>query len=372
MKVVLSGGGTGGHIYPALAMAKEIKKQVPDVQFLYIGSKKGLEKGIVEKAGFPFVDIEITGFKRKLSFDNVKTILRFLKGVQKSKKYLREFQPDMVVGTGGYVCGPVLYAASKEKIPTMVHEQNVIPGLTNQFLSRFVDVVAISFEGARSYFTRAKRIELTGNPRATEVVNANPNNGFRALEISPNKKIVLFVGGSRGAKAINEGFLEILSSLKQYVDYHFVYVTGEVHYDNVQKEIKVRGMDINEFSNVSIFPFLYNMPEILAATSVIVSRAGASTLAEITALGVPAILIPSPYVTNNHQEKNAKWLEEQGAAKMIREKELNGGTLLEAILTLMENQNREKVVHASKLIGQPDAAMRIVTIMKDLIRHHRK
>jgi len=371
MKIVLSGGGTGGHIYPALAMAKEIKKQVPDAQFLYIGSKRGLEKGIVEKAGIPFLDIEITGFKRKISFENVKTILRFLKGVQKSKKYLRKFQPDMVIGTGGYVCGPVLYAASKEKIPTMVHEQNVIPGLTNQFLSRFVDVVAISFEGARQYFTRAKKIELTGNPRATEVINANPSNGFNALEISTNKKIVLFVGGSRGAKAINDGFLELLSSLEEYENYHFVYVTGEVHFENVQKEIEKRGFDLDLITNVSIFPFLYNMPEILAATSVIVSRAGASTLAEITALGVPAILIPSPYVTNNHQEKNAKWLEEQGAAKMIREKDLNGEVLLSAIETLMENGNREKVVHASKLIGQPDAAMRIVTIVKQLIENHK-
>ncbi|TCS84413.1 undecaprenyldiphospho-muramoylpentapeptide beta-N-acetylglucosaminyltransferase [Tepidibacillus fermentans] len=367
MKVVLSGGGTGGHIYPALAMAKEIKKQVPNAEFLYIGSKKGLEKGIVEKAGFSFVEIEITGFKRKLSFDNVKTILRFLKGVQTSKKYLREFQPDIVIGTGGYVCGPVLYAASKEKIPTIIHEQNVIPGLTNQFLSRFVDVVAISFEGARPYFSNAKRIELTGNPRATEVVNANPMNGFQALGISPSKRIILFVGGSRGAKAINESFLEVLPSLTQYEDYHFVYVTGEVHYENIQKEIKNRGIDLNQYSNVSIFPFLYNMPEILAATSLIVSRAGASTLAEITALGVPAILIPSPYVTNNHQEKNAKWLEEQGAAKMIREKELNGQLLLETILEMMNEQNREKVVHASKMIGQPDAAGRMVSIMKTLL-----
>ncbi|MFV9509986.1 undecaprenyldiphospho-muramoylpentapeptide beta-N-acetylglucosaminyltransferase [Tepidibacillus sp. LV47] len=368
MKVVLSGGGTGGHIYPALAIAKEIKKQIPNAEFLYIGSKKGLEKGIVGKTGIPFVDIEITGFKRKLSFENVKTIVKFLKGIKTAKKYLREFQPDVVIGTGGYVCGPVLYAASKEKIPTIIHEQNVIPGLTNQFLSRYVDVVAISFEGAREHFSHAKRIELTGNPRATEVVNANPMNGFQSLGISPNKKIILFVGGSRGANAINECFLEILPLLGQYQNYHFVYVTGEVHYEHIRREIKNREIDLKDYSNVSIFPYLYNMPEILAATSLIVSRAGASTLAEITALGVPAILIPSPYVTNNHQEKNAKWLEEQGAAKMIREKELNGQILMQTILEMMDEQNRTKVVHASKLIGQPDAARRIVLIMKSLIQ----
>ena len=367
MKVVLSGGGTGGHIYPALAMAREIKKQNPHAEFLYIGSKRGLERELVGKAGIPFKDIEITGFKRKLSFENFKTILRFLKGVQQSKKYIRDFQPDVVIGTGGYVCGPVLYAASKEKIPTMVHEQNVIPGLTNKFLARFVDVVAISFEGARPFFAQAKKVVLTGNPRATEVVNANPMNGYKTLSISTNKKIILFVGGSRGAKAINQGFLEILPSLHRFTDYHFVYVTGDVHFENVKEEISKRGIDLKTYSNVSIFPFLYNMPEILAATRLIVSRAGASTLAEITALGVPAILIPSPYVTANHQEKNAKWLEEQGAAKMIRENELNGEVLLQTIHSMIQESYHEKVVLASRSVGLPDAADRLVQIVNDLM-----
>ncbi|GBF11978.1 undecaprenyldiphospho-muramoylpentapeptide beta-N-acetylglucosaminyltransferase [Tepidibacillus sp. HK-1] len=367
MRVILSGGGTGGHIYPALAMVKEIKKHEPNAEFLYIGSKNGLEKKIVQNAEIPFVEIEISGFKRKLSFENIKTALRFLRGVQKSKKYIQEFRPDLVIGTGGYVCGPVLYAASQKKVRTIIHEQNVIPGLTNQFLSRYVDLVAISFEGAREHFKKAKKIRLTGNPRATEVVHANKENGLKALHLSADKKIILVFGGSRGAKAINQAFLEMLPELHQYPEYHFVFVTGEIHFETINEQLKM--VDEQYLSNVSIYPYLYNMPEVLAATDLIVSRAGASSLAEITALGIPSVLIPSPYVTNNHQEKNAKWMEDQGAAKMIREKELNGVHLLSTIRWLMDDERRKKFSHAAKKIGKPDAATNLYQEMMTFMDH---
>ncbi|GAE04260.1 3-oxoacyl-[acyl-carrier protein] reductase [Paenibacillus sp. JCM 10914] len=204
MRVVLTGGGTGGHIYPAVAIARQCEVEDPATEFLYIGGERGLESKLVPQENLPFQSIDITGFRRKLSLDNVKTIMRFFRGVKRSKTLLADFKPDVVIGTGGYVCGPVVYAAAKLGIPTIIHEQNAIPGLTNQFLSRYADTVAVSFEGSEGSFPKAKRAIYTGNPRATTVLSANRERGFASLGIPMEAPIVLIVGGSRGAKAIND------------------------------------------------------------------------------------------------------------------------------------------------------------------------
>ncbi|MGM0873565.1 MAG: undecaprenyldiphospho-muramoylpentapeptide beta-N-acetylglucosaminyltransferase [Bacillota bacterium] len=361
MKVVVSGGGTGGHIYPALALINEMKKNNSHVEFLYIGTENGLEKGIVKRAGIPFKAIEITGFKRKLSFENVKTISRFLKGVSLSKKYLKDFKPDVVIGTGGYVCGPVVYAASKLKIPTVIHEQNSLPGITNKFLSRYVDKVAICFEDAKNYFPEHK-VVLTGNPRASEVLGQDAEKGRRSLGLQANRKTVLIFGGSRGAKAINDAVLQMIPSLKDK-SYQVVYVTGEVHYEKVMEEMK----SLKDSSHIIIKPFIHNMPEVLSGVELIVSRAGATSLAEITALGIPSILIPSPYVTANHQEKNARSLSDHHAAIMLKEQELNGSLLLSQIEEILLNENKlTEMKQASKKLGIPDAASRLYKVLKDI------
>ncbi|MDQ0231269.1 undecaprenyldiphospho-muramoylpentapeptide beta-N-acetylglucosaminyltransferase [Metabacillus malikii] len=358
MKVVVSGGGTGGHIYPALALINELKKNNPDVECLYIGTENGLEKGIVKRAGIPFKSIEITGFKRKLSVDNVKTIARFLKGVNLSKKYMKEFRPDVVIGTGGYVCGPVVYAAAKLKIPTVIHEQNSLPGITNKFLARYVDKVAICFDDAKKFFP-AHKVVLTGNPRASEVLGQDGLKGRNSLGLDMNKKTVLIFGGSRGAKAINQSVLQMITNL-QDKPYQVVYVTGEVHYDKVMEEMKTK----NIASQVIIKPFIHNMPEVLAGVDLIVSRAGATSLAEITALGLPSILIPSPYVTANHQEKNAQAIADHHAAILIREQELNGQVLLSKIDEVLLNDDKlNEMKTASKKLGIPDAATRLYRVL---------
>ncbi|MDQ0227077.1 undecaprenyldiphospho-muramoylpentapeptide beta-N-acetylglucosaminyltransferase [Metabacillus niabensis] len=354
MKVIVSGGGTGGHIYPALALINEIKKNSSDVEFLYIGTENGLEKDIVKRAGIPFKSIEISGFKRKLSTDNLKTIARFFKGVSLSKKYMKEFKPDVVIGTGGYVCGPVVYAATKLNIPTMIHEQNSLPGITNKFLAKYVDKVAICFEEARKYFP-SQKVVLTGNPRASEVLGQDAEKGRQSLGLKANQKTVLIFGGSRGAKAINEAVLQMIPLLKNK-PYQIVYVTGEVHYDKVMKEVEL----LEDSSHVMIKPFIHNMPEVLASVDLIVSRAGATSLAEITALGLPSILIPSPYVTANHQEKNAQAISENHAAMMIREQELNGELLLTHIdEILLDDKKLAEMSKASAELGIPDAATRL-------------
>jgi len=360
MRVVLTGGGTGGHIYPALAMAKEIARQHPEATFLYIGTDKGLESKLVPREGIPFKAVEISGLKRKLSLENVKTAWKFIRSVSRSKQLLREFRPDVVIGTGGYVCGPVVFAASRLQIPTIIHEQNVEPGLTNKFLARFVRAVCVSFEESLAHFPQNKTT-VTGNPRATEVLLGDAQAGRASLKVPQGKRIVLIVGGSRGARAINEATRDLLSDVKAYADTHFVYVTGEVHYEAITASMGNQQLP----DNVTLLPYVHNMPDVLAATDVIVNRAGASFLAEITALGVPAILIPSPYVTNNHQEKNARGLERAGAAMVILERELNGQHLQQALDALLRNpEDWQKMREASLKLGKPDAATAIYQVVK--------
>lgn len=367
MRIVVSGGGTGGHIYPALALIREIKKEVEDVEFLYIGTEQGLESKLVRREQIPFQAIDITGFKRKLSVDNFKTIVRFLKGVRTSKKVLREFKADVVIGTGGYVCGPVVYAAAKLGIPTLIHEQNSVPGLTNKFLSRYVDRVAICFEEARTFFPE-KKVVLTGNPRASEVLGQDGIRGRFSVGLKPNKPAVLIFGGSRGARPINEAVVESLSELRNK-PYQVLYVTGDVHFERVQKATELTG----GAENVVIKPFIHNMPEVLAGIDLTVSRAGATTLAELTSLGIPSILIPSPYVTNNHQEKNARSLTDHGAAELLLEKDLTGKKLVKKIDQILLDKNRLLAMKkATKELGISDAAQRLYQLMVELVEAKRK
>ncbi|MBB6443746.1 undecaprenyldiphospho-muramoylpentapeptide beta-N-acetylglucosaminyltransferase [Bacillus benzoevorans] len=361
MKIVVSGGGTGGHIYPALALIREIQKETADAEFLYIGTEKGLESTLVPRENIPFKPIHITGFKRSISLENVKTILRFLKGVKQSKQMLREFQADVVIGTGGYVCGPVVYAAAKLGIPTIIHEQNSVPGLTNKFLSRYVNRIALCFTEAKSFFPEDK-VVLTGNPRASEVLNQDGIKGRLSVGLNLTDPMVLIVGGSRGARPINDAVLQSLGKLRER-PYQVLYVTGEVHYDKVKKEVE----QIGSPTNVVIKPFVHNMPQVLAGTDLTVARAGATTLAELTSLGIPSILIPSPYVTNNHQEKNARSLSDHGAAELLLEKDLTGESLLESIdRILLNNTKLKEMKSAAKELGIPDSAKRLYQLMLEL------
>lgn len=379
MRVVLTGGGTGGHIYPALAVARQVKEAEPESELLYIGSERGLERELAAQEEIAFEAVEITGFRRSLSWENVKTIMRFIKGVRRSKKLLKQFRPDIVVGTGGYVCGPVVYAAVKLGIPTLLHEQNVIPGLTNAFLSRYADVLAVSFPQSENNFPKARRVLYTGNPRASQVVAADAIRGRDSLDLqlASDDQLVVVVGGSRGAKAINETMLEMAPLIaaenrevsdqpSQHGRLKFLFVTGAPYYESTMSRISPDVTAVND--RLQIVPYIHNMPEVLAAASIVVSRSGASSLAEITALGLPSILIPSPNVTNNHQEANARWLEREGAAKVILERELSGRTLYEAVCNIAEDPIRyEHMSRQAKRLGKPDAAQAVYHAIQQLI-----
>ncbi|WP_058301831.1 undecaprenyldiphospho-muramoylpentapeptide beta-N-acetylglucosaminyltransferase [Gorillibacterium timonense] len=369
MRVVLSGGGTGGHVYPALSVLEEVSREEPDSSFLYIGTTTGLERGIVAKAhpDLRFEAVEITGFRRKLSFDNVRTVVRFMKAAGHSRMLLRDFRPDIVVGTGGYVCGPVVYAAARLGIPTLIHEQNAIPGLTNKFLSRYADTVAVSFRGSEKNFPSARHAVYTGNPRATTVAYANSFNGIRSLGLKKGDKLVLVVGGSRGAKAINEAMIGLASRLSRTPGVYYLFVTGEPYYEETLARVQELIGPLPE--RLKMRPYLHNMHEVLAATSLIVNRAGASFLAEITALGIPSILIPSPNVTNHHQEANARWLEKEEAAILLAEKELSGERLAREIEAIMGNPaKRRRMAENSRKIGESESASLFYREMVRLIR----
>ncbi len=367
MRIILTGGGTGGHIYPALAIAEQCREQGIKAEFLYIGGKRGLETKIVPEAKIRFESIDITGFRRSLfSLENIRTINRFIQGVKISKKLIREFRPDIVIGTGGYVCGPVVYAAAKLGIPTLVHEQNAIPGLTNLFLSGYANTVAVSFEDALPRFKRAKRVLFTGNPRATMVQHADRERGLASLGLPADAQIVLMVGGSRGARALVEAMVQAAPLLQQKPDVHYVFVTGEIYYDEIYERIQEAVDTIP--TNLHVLPYIPNMPEVLAATSLLIGRAGASSLAEITSLGTPSILIPSPNVTNNHQEANALALKKAGAAEMLLERDLSGQALVAIVDRIMDDeQERQRMSEASSALGTPQSAFLLLEEMQRLI-----
>lgn len=364
MRIIVTGGGTGGHIYPALALIKYIQQKDPRSEFLYIGTTKGLESELVPRENIPFKAIEITGFKRSLSLENIRTVLRFIKGVRESKRIIKEFKPDVVLGTGGYVCGPVVYVASKLKIPTVIHEQNSVPGLTNKFLSKYVDKVAICFKEVEQFFP-IEKVVLTGNPRASEVIVERTKGVLENFQLQSGKPTVLITGGSRGASPINQAVLSALPQLQQK-SYQVIFVTGKAHYDQIVAQVK----NPENYNNVAIVPFIHEMEKVLPSVDVVVGRAGATSLAELTALGIPSILIPSPYVTNNHQEKNAKTLVSNGAAIMITEKELSSTKLVEALDTLLLDRNkRYEMAEAAKQLGMRDASERLANVLFQLVHN---
>lgn len=360
MKVLVTGGGTGGHIYPALALIDHLKKIEPATEFLYVGSTNGLESNIVPARGISFEQIHTQGFKRSLSIQNIKTVYLFFECIRKSKKILREFQPNIVIGTGGYVSGAVIYAAKQLKIPTIIHEQNSIPGMTNKFLSRYVDKVATCFSNVGSFFPEDK-VVLTGNPRAQEVVSIKKSNILMTYQLDPSIKTVVIFGGSRGALKINQAFVEALP-LFENKPYQVLYASGERYYQETIKLVK------SKLTNVSIQPYIDKMAEVMANVDLIVGRAGATSIAEITALGLPAILIPSPYVTNDHQTKNAQSLVDVGAATMITDQELLKTTLIKAIDDiLLDDDKKRQMAQASKKEGIPDACNRLYAVIKELV-----
>lgn len=357
MKYVVTGGGTGGHIYPALAIAKTILKHEPEAEILYIGTKHGLEAEIVPREGFRFESIRIQGFRRKLSKDTIKSACMIFKGMRDARRILKEFNPNIVIGTGGYVCGPVVYQASRLNIPTMIHESNAFPGITNKILAKKVDKILVSFEEASKRFNKPNQTVLTGNPIREDFLKVTKEEANRVIDKIEGKKLIFSFGGSGGQKSIN---LAVLNLIKQFENsqYQLIHVTGKNRYEDFMKLVDDNHIEINK--QVKILPYMYAMPEVMKLSDLVIISAGALGISEVTAMGVPAIVVPKAYTAENHQEYNAKVIHDNNAGKMILEKDLSSDSLWETINEILQDEEKyKKMVKNSIRISEVKATEQI-------------
>ncbi len=339
MRVIIAAAGTGGHINPGIAIANKIKEEEKDSKIIFIGTSRGLENDLVPRAGYELKTIEAYGLSKEISIENLKKMYTTLRATGKARKIIKEFKPDIVVGAGGYICGPVVWAAKKEKIPVVLHESNAFPGKAVKMLSKKADTVLISFEETRSRLPHAKNIVFTGTPVKIKKQNYSQEQKskiLKELELKENKPIILIFGGSQGAQKINEAVVGIIEN-KLNKDYQIIWATGPKQYDIVKEELSKKLINIEKIEDAKILPYIYNMEEIMNISDVIVARSGAMTITEISNLAKPSILIPLPNVSQNHQLHNAEVLEKIGAAKIILNNELRKDNLNSEILEIIKN-----------------------------------
>ena len=360
MRVLFAGGGTGGHINPALSIADYIKQNEPEFEALFIGTKRGLETKLVPKAGYNIEYIDIRGFDRRNLLKNFVVLKKLSESKKKCREIIKNFKPDVVVLTGGYVSGPVAMAAHKMGVPAIIHEQNVYPGLTVKGSMNYVDYVAVSFPETLNVIKNKEKCVLTGNPVRTQILNADKEKARKELGLS-DKPFVLIFGGSLGAQKINENVVAILQKLAKDNKIQLLFGTGERNYDEISEQIK----NMNLPEDFKIVPYIDNMHLAMAAADVVVSRSGAITVSEIAVLGKPSILIPSPNVVRNHQEQNARALEKIGACKVLVESELNADSLYDTINSLTSDEKRLKSMSENlKEVACPDALDKLYELVK--------
>ncbi len=372
MKVLFAAGGTGGHINPALAVAGVVRERHPDAEILFVGTKDKMEAKLVPQAGYDFTTIKISGFQRKISFENlirnIKTIWYLLTCNGQVKKILREFQPDVVVGFGGYVSGPVLRMAAKMGIPTAIHEQNAYPGITNKALSKVVDRVMLTAAEAEKYLQPKNDVTVTGLPVRGEMMKADRDFSRAKMGIKDNQKLVLSMGGSLGAMTINNAMVDIITDHHNDENLYFLHATGQYGLW-VPDKLKEKGVDTENSRNVEIREYISDMDVCMSAADVVVCRAGASTLSELQALGKASILVPSPNVAENHQFHNAMALVNKNAARIIEEKDLTREKMDELFMSLVnDDAERKEIEKNAKEMAVSDAKERIADIVLSLIK----
>lgn len=370
MRILFATGGTAGHINPALAVASYIRDNTENAQILFIGTKDHMESRLVPNAGFDFKTIDISGFKRSFSpsaiSHNVKTVFRLLKSSGASKKIIKDFNPDVVVGFGGYVSGPVLQSAVKLGIPTCIHEQNAFPGITNKTLAKEVDRVMLTVEDAKNHLEAKNEVTVTGLPVRGELLNADRAFARAQLGIPDDKYLILSFGGSLGARPLNEAMLDILLDSAENGRYYHIHSVGTNGGDFLKK-FEENGFVDGKKNTVEVRQYIDNMDVCMAAADLVIGRAGASSLSEIEAMGKASILIPSPYVAENHQFHNAKALVNRNAGCIIEEKDLTSKSLSDKINELLsDNNNLKEIEKNAKAMSVTDATQRIASIILSL------
>ena len=355
MKVIIAAAGTAGHINPGLAIANKIKEKETNSEIIFIGTDRGLENDLIPRAGYKLKTIDAYGLSRQISIENLKRLYKTYKGIGEAKKIVKEFKPDIVIGTGGYICGAVVLAAKKYNVPVVLHESNAFPGKAVKMLAKKSEAVLVSFKDAEKRITNCKNVVYTGTPVKVKKQEYGINERVSIIKnfgLNEIKPIVLIFGGSQGAQKINEAVINIIENASNK-NYQIMWATGLKQYDIIKEELKSKNIDINGISNTKIIPYIYNMEEAENIADVIVARSGAMTITEISNLGKASILIPLPNVSNNHQMYNAKVLESIGAAKIITNDNLNGEILNSTINSIILDKN------ICKQMG--DNAMKIAT-----------
>jgi UDP-N-acetylglucosamine--N-acetylmuramyl-(pentapeptide) pyrophosphoryl-undecaprenol N-acetylglucosamine transferase len=370
MRVLLAAGGTGGHINPALAAAQEISKRNPDAKILFVGVKGKMESKLVPKAGFDFTTINISGFQRSFApsdiAHNIGTLWRLMFVTSQCKKIIDKFKPDVVVGFGGYVSGPVVRTAHKMGIKTAIHEQNALPGKTNIALSKYVDSVMLTTEKAESRLKNEKPAVITGLPVRDELLTADRSAARKSLGISDSTRLVLSTGGSLGAESINNAMCDVLTHFNGDCELFFVHGYGQLG-RFVPDKLKENGIDPDNMKNARVSEYIYDMATVMSAADLVISRAGASSLAEIEVLGKASVLVPSPYVAENHQFHNAMALVEKNAAMVIEQKDLTSEKLVNIISELKSNPEKfREIGDNAKKMAVTDSPKRICDVVMSL------
>ncbi len=346
---MISGGGTGGHIYPAISIAQALKATLANVEILFVGAEGRMEMKKVPEAGFKIEGLWISGIQRKITVDNLSLPFKVIASIRKSFRLIREFKPDVVIGVGGYASGPLLYAATKKKIPTLIQEQNSYAGLTNKWLAKRVDKICVAYDGLEKYFPEEKLI-LTGNPVRLDIQKEDRNAAFGYFNLDPNKKTILALGGSLGARTINQSILKHLEELKAH-DIQLVWQTGGFYHQEI-----VEQLDRDDFPGIRIHDFIREMQYAYNVADLVISRAGALSIAELMIMGKATVLVPSPNVAEDHQTLNAKALVDKDAAVMVKDHEAEN-ELIPAVIKVLENEGQLESLK-SKIgdLARPNAA----------------
>lgn len=353
MKVIIAAAGTAGHINPGIAIANKIKEEEPDSKIIFIGTDRGLENDLVPRAGYELKRIDAYGLSKKISIENIKKTIKTIKGFGEAKKIIKEFKPDIVIGTGGYICGATISAAHRLGIPTLLHESNAFPGKAIKYLAKKTDCILVSFKDAMPRIKNANKLVYTGTPTKVKKQNYSQNKIIdmkKNMELDLSKPTILVFGGSQGAQKINEAIIGI-AKRNLNNNYQMIWATGPKQYDIIKEQLHKENLNINYIKNMKIVPYIYNMEEVMNISDIIVARSGAMTITEISNLGKPSILIPLPNVSNNHQLYNSKVLEKVEAAKIILNDELTDEILDNQIKNIINNPQvmKQMGINASKI-----------------------
>lgn len=375
MRVIISAAGTGGHINPAIAIANKIKEKEPDSKIIFIGTNRGLENDLVPRAGYELKTIEAYGLKKEISFTNLIHIIKTIRSSKDVKKIIDEFKPDLVLGTGGYICGPVFNAAISEKIPTVLHESNAYPGKAVKMFSKDVDLVLTGFEEAKNRLPECKKVVVTGTPtkiRKVIIDESRKKEILKDLGIKNDLPIVLIFGGSQGAKAINDAVFDMIIK-KLNKDYQIIWAAGAKQYDVIKENFEKQNIYLNHLTNVKILPYIYNMEEMMNISDLLVARSGAMTITEVAIVGKPAIFIPLPSKSANRQEDNARVLEKIGAAKVILNKDVSGERLAEEINDIIYKKSElEEMGRLANRLAPSNVEEKIYTEIKNVLEERNK